>query len=429
MPKLKLTQHAIKTQCLPPRPDELTRSGTPVLQHVYFDEEVTSFALVVRRPQGGEVNATFMVIRSVRGRTVKQKVARYGELTVDQARKRAREIIVEMEKNPAEAPVAPPPVKVTVADALARHATGMQKRGCSPRSIKMVQDETSRHLVSWLTTPLDEITGEMCDDRHTEITKKSGKYIANRVMRHLRAAYATARAANKTLPPESPTDAVQWNKQYASEKKVLWAEMPNWWAKVHAIPNPVRRDLQLFILFTGLRSTDARTVRWSEVDLEAGTVHRPCPKGGKDRAFTLPLSRVALSLLRRRESENRVLFTGGAGDHGWVFPARLTGEKIGAVQVVRESRYVRGSKGKKKEALVPSPHALRRTFATAAGEAGVDWLTIKLLLNHAKPSQDVTASYVQPSTEHVRAAAEQVAAFLLAKAGQPPTPETKPRAV
>lgn len=90
MPKLKLTQHAIKTQCPPPGPDEVTASGKPVLQHVYFDSDLTSFALVVRPPKGREVNATFMVIRSVGGRIVKRKVARYGEMTVEERARRPR---------------------------------------------------------------------------------------------------------------------------------------------------------------------------------------------------------------------------------------------------------------------------------------------------------------------------------------------------
>ena len=420
MPVLKLTDKAVKKECLPPRPDERTKSGTPVLQHIYYDSEQTSFCLVVRRPKRDEINATFMVIRSVRGRNQKVKVARYGEMTVEEARRKARQIIVELDNSkdapPAPAPVPAAPKAATLADALARHATGMEKRGCSARSIEMHLDETERHLKAWLNLPLQDITGEMCDDRHTEVTNASGKYIANRVMRHLRAAYTTARAANKSLPSDPPTDAVQWNKQQPSTKKVLWSEMPGWWAKVQSIPNPVRRDLQLFILFTGLRSTDARTVRWEHVDFEAGTVHRPNPKGGEDRAFTMPLSKFVLALLRRRQNENPVLFT--RGDGGWVFPTVLvkTG-KVGPVQVVRESRYVPGGKGRKRAGLI-NPHALRRTFATAAAEAGVGWLTIKLLMNHAPPTRDITAIYVQPSQEHLHEAMETVTEFLLARAGQ-----------
>ena len=43
----------------------------------------------------------------------------------------------------------------------------------------------------------------------------------------------------------------------------------------------------------------------------------------------------------------------------------------------------------------------------------------KVLMNHALPAGSVTEGYMRPSLAYLRAAAERVAAFLLAKAGQP----------
>jgi integrase len=130
--------------------------------------------------------------------------------------------------------------------------------------------------------------------------------------------------------------------------------MTLWPRSGSAIDNPIRRDLQLFIL-TGLRATDAKTVRWDHVDFVAGTIHRPMPKGGEDRAFTVP---------------------------------------------------------------VPNPHRLRDTFASAAHEAGVDWYDLEVLMNHALPSSgDVTMGFVRVSVDYLREAAEKIAGFLLAKLG------------
>jgi integrase len=44
----------------------------------------------------------------------------------------------------------------------------------------------------------------------------------------------------------------------------------------------------LFLVSTGLRSLDARTLRREHVDFAAGTLPRPRPKGGEDQAFTVP---------------------------------------------------------------------------------------------------------------------------------------------
>jgi integrase len=181
---------------------------------------------------------------------------------------------------------------------------------------------------------------------------------------------------------------------------------------VDAIANPIRRDLQLFVLLTGLRSADARTVRWEHVDFERGTVHRPKPKGGEDRAFTVPVSRAVLEILRRRRDENCLLYP---DDHGWVFPSKDMEGRVSHVAQAKEQRY---EMGRKVEHL-PSPHRLRDTFASAAHEARVHPLDLKVLMNHTLPAgDDVTEGYIRPSIEHLRGAVEQVAAFLLGKMQQ-----------
>jgi len=63
--------------------------------------------------------------------------------------------------------------------------------------------------------------------------------------------------------------------------------LAHWYDEVIGLPNPVRRAFNLFVLYTGLRSEDARTVRSRDVDWEALTLNRPTPKDGEDRAFTI----------------------------------------------------------------------------------------------------------------------------------------------
>jgi site-specific recombinase XerD len=61
---------------------------------------------------------------------------------------------------------------------------------------------------------------------------------------------------------------------------------------------------------------------------------------------------------------------------------------------------------------LPSPHALRRTFASACKKAGIDMYRIKVLMNHALPSDSVTEDYISTDDEALREAVEQVATFL-----------------
>ena len=296
----------------------------------------------------------------------------------------------------------------TLLEAIELHLRAMRAKGCARRSIDTLVEETERHLGDWFARPLAGLRRHEVATRHEELTEASGPYLANRVMQQLRAVYNTAARRFEELPATNPVIAVTFNRVRRRRQPIPWAELPAWRARVEALRNPVRRDLQLFLLFTGLRSLDARTVRWEEVDLEAGTLHRPRPKGGEERAFTIPLARAALALLARRRGANR-------RDGGWAFPTR---DRAGRTTHVVEAKEQRLVDGHKQRAWLPGPHRLRDTFATAAHEARVHPLDLKVLMNHALPAaDDVTMGYIRPSIEHLRESAERVAGFLEARMG------------
>lgn len=412
--KLKLTTASIRAHCKPPAPGATSSTGKPVLQLSYWDEEMPGFGIVVR-----ERSATFVFQRQLGMRTVKVTIGRFGTWTPENARKRAREIAVEMDKgkNPNEERRKERGNQVTLAQALAMHLDDMRASDCSPRSIEMMEDEVGRFFADWLGKSLASITGDECRGRHRRITADSGPYAANRALRQFRACYYTAaRVHPAALPQRSPTLAVRYNKEDTRKgetARIAWEDLPAWWAQVAAIENPVRRDLQWFLLVTGLRATDGSTVRWEHVDFKAGTIYRPKPKGGTDRAFTVPVAAWTLELLRRRQEENKMRFPDGDG--GWAFPSR-NGD--GEVAPVRSPRIQKYEKGTKMDAM-PSPHRLRHTFASACHEAYLREIDLKILMNHTLPAQDknVTHGYVHASLGHLRGCVEKVTKFLLKKAG------------
>jgi integrase len=407
--RFKLTASSVRA-CEPPAEGELSAGGAPVRYRFYWDTELRGFAIVV-----GAGVRTFIVQRDVRGRSVRVKVGRYPTWTVDEARKRARELVVQMDQgcDPNARKREEAARGATLADAVEWHAAAMRARRCAERSVQSIREEMRRHLADWLQRPLSGIRPAECASRHERVTEKSGPHAANRALQHFRACWNTAARRLDDLPA-CPVRGVTFNRVRRRREPIAWDALPAWRARVEAIGNPIRRDLQLFMLLTGLRSADARTVRWEHVDFAAGTVHRPKPKGGEERAFTVPLSAAALEVLRRRQAENHVLFP---RDEGWAFPSRDLQGRVTHVQQAKEQRYVDG----RKVGHLPSPHRLRDTFATAGHEARVHPMDLKVLMNHALPaSGDVTEGYIRPSVEHLRAAAEAIAEFLVDRmSGEP----------
>jgi integrase len=410
--RFTLTNASIKAKCLPPEPGELTARGNVRLERFYWDDKLGGFGIVVRAS-----SRSFIVQKDVRGRSVRVTIGGFPEWTAVRARKEARERIVEMDKggNPNVRKRAEAVRGVTLAQAMTWH---FEAGGCSERTIADMEYEMTRHLFDWFKRPLVEITRNDCATRHRRITQNSGPYEANRVLRYFRACYNTADSQMDTDLPKCPVAKLAFNRENRRQEPIPWSRLPLWAQAVDSIANPVRRDLQFFVLFTGLRREDACTVRWEHINLTdepillgmvevpPGCIHRPKPKGGEERAFTVPLSGYALELLRRRRIDNAKLYP---DDGGWAFPTHNMRGEVTCVQEMKEKPIEPFGK-------LPSPHRLRDTFATAAHEANVTELDLKLLMNHMLPrSGSVTQRYIRPSVEHLSACVERVAEFLSAK--------------
>lgn len=406
--RFKLTGASLQRHCAPPPVDAVTASGKPIRQCLYFDTEVRGFGvLVTRNDRSGTPTRTFFVQREVNGRTRRVKIGRCGDLNPEQARKRAQEIVAKMlegvdpnaEKRRARAR------GVTLNEAAEDYKDKPAKRSHSEKSPLTLKNHNHflKALSDWQSRPLAEITRQDVLARHKKLTGSIGPVGANNVLRWFRAVYNAAMIVHETLPP-NPCIVLgdRWNKEMRKRAPATWDRLGDWSVWVDGelrTRNPVRADLFLFILFTGLRSTDAATVKWDDIKLDKRTLHRPCPKGGEDRAFDVPLSPFLVELLERRKADNPIVY---GNKCPWVFPAF---DRHGRVTHVSELR----------EAGQPSPHRLRDTFATAAHEAGIAPFDIKILMNHALPQGDVTEGYIRPAIEHLRTQQERISAFLLDK--------------
>ncbi len=207
---------------------------------------------------------------------------------------------------------------------------------------------------------------------------------------------------DESLPP-NPCIAVAWHALPQKRTAIPSAKLADWHKGVIAIPNPVRRDYLLFVLFTGLRKTSAAEVRWEDVDFKSKVLRVPKPKGGEERAFDLPLSDYLIDLLRRRQRENPELVAIQVVPEDaleWVFPAF---SESGHIEEPREK--IKG---------VPfAIHDLRRTFITVAESLDVSPYTIKALISHSQPKNDVTGGYMNLEIERLRGPMQRITDILL----------------
>lgn len=420
--RFKLTRDSLENRCLPPAVGEVSRTGKPIKQKIYWDTELKGFGVLV----GTAGKKSFIVQRDMKGgRTVRHQIGKFPTWTVEQARKQARSKVVDMDtgvdpnaarRAEVEAQRGKDWERFTLNQAIDEHAANMRARGCADRSITDMRIVLERHCSDWLNKPLVAIRRADCIQRHRKLSENS-PVAANHVMRAVRACWGSASRLWEELPPH-PVKGVVFNKEYRRREPIPWEGLPAWWSKVVGIENAIRRHFHLFTLFTGLRGGDAAKVRWEHINFEKGTIHRPQPKGGRDHAFTVPLPAFVLWLLRERRDgvESNALYF-PEGDGGWVFPTRDYDGNVTHLQETKEQRFVDTPDGKRRKVLLlPTSHRNRDTFSTACLESGVGHMETKLLMNHRLPGGDVTLGYMRPSVDHLRGCVERIAEFLMQKA-------------
>lgn len=445
--KLPFTDRALRELQLPPGERQL----------ILWDTKQPGFGCIL-----GPTGASY-VVSYYRGKNKRREVlGRRDDMTLPEARKAAQAVVGRV----AENKITPGDLRhaaksgPTLAEAVADYLESMRNRSCRPTAITTVQRELAdakrSYLKAWLHRPLRSITARDARTRHAEISSANGKHVANRVFRNLRTVWShVAREAlvDDTTWPANPMIAVNWHSGeqpgFVERRRepIPWEKLPTWKITVDKLKNPTRRDYNLVVVLTGLRRTDACTLRWEHINLDdkilstrvwhagkeifepldipARSIFRPSPKGGAARAFFIPLSSYLVDVLRNRRHENLAL---DRGDKGWVFPS--LSKKARPCSACLELGFGDHPAGvithmtepKEDDPVIVTPHRLRDTYLTAAVEAGIGEIDRKVLVNHTWGSADVTAGYVKQSLSHLRECQEKVTGFLVEKM-RPPRPD------
>jgi integrase len=160
-------------------------------------------------------------------------------------------------------------------------------------------------------------------------------------------------------------------------------EIKDFWHGLASVPMSEATKLALKLqLATAQRKGEILGAEWEEMDLETRWWTIPDTKAKNGVTQRVPLSEMAIELLRQIKKLNRKsrwLFPSSSGKH----PMR--GESIG--RAVRRS-----DEGFKREKIKHfTPHDLRRTAATHMTEMGISRLVVSKILNHV--DNTITAIY------------------------------------
>jgi integrase len=148
-----------------------------------------------------------------------------------------------------------------------------------------------------------------------------------------------------------------------------------------------------FLAFTGWRSGDALTLRWSEIDLARSTAILADTKTGRSMRPLSYAARGVLHDLARKSTGERdaLVFPPTRGD------GRMSGFRKLWNRIAELGRLPADV----------TPHVLRHSFASLAADLGYSELTIAALIGHK--GHTVTSRYVHSADAVILAAADAIA--------------------
>ncbi|QQX80875.1 integrase family protein [Shewanella sp. KX20019] len=381
----------------------------------YGDLKVQEFRIRIS-PAG---KLTFNVVKKRKGRFIRIKIGNYPQMPPERARAESKRIIAEIELgvHDQDKRAEKTAKALTLREALNEL---LASREYKPRTVFDYQDRVNRDFSDWLDMPIISITRSDVIDRHNSITERS-KAGANSAFRVFRVVYnfaaARYRASDESrLFPENPclvlSELKQWNPNKRKKRIIPSQKMSNW---LHAVSKLEENESRVaktcsvffrFLLFTGLRSDQARSLQWKDLNLKRGSfcAQLKIQQNGETN-FDGPLPDYLISILGQWRLINK---------SKWVFPSDDGESKLSENTLITWYRFV-----SEEIAFKWSPHDLRRTFSTLAESLDISQYAIKKLLSHATgDDRDVTAGYIISPLDRLRRASNQIADLILSFEGE-----------
>lgn len=344
---------------------------------IFFDDEIPGFGVRIR--DGG--SRKFVLHYRIGGNQRRYTVGAVGVLKLEEARRRARKALVDVDdgKDPAAQKAtareeAKHSFKSVLDEYLKVLEARIEKGELKPRSYEEIERHLTKHWKPLHKLVISSINRATIATRLREIAKNHGPVAADRSRSYVSTFFGWA--IGEGICQTNPVDGTNKHAgEYVERERSLIrmdGEKPNYDDLVavwKGLPDNEYGKIVKLLILTLCRRDEIGSLERAEIDREARLIRLPGARTKNGREHIVPLSEAALAVLDtipEREGRDLVFGYGKGGYSGW-------------------------SKSKKElDELAPlkqpwTLHDLRRTGRTGLGLLGVAPHVAEAVLNHLPP--------------------------------------------
>ena len=362
---------------------------------VFWDRELSGFGVRVY-PSGSKV---YLVQTRAGGKSRRVTIGRHGLLTAEQARRKAAGVIAGIkageEPTLTASPQANGPTLAEVGERYLREHVAVR---CKPTTAEAYRHALNRFLLpAFGSLPLAAISRDQVASLHYRLHKTPT--MANQVMDTLSRLFVMAEAWGLAPAGGNPCRFVKKYQKRSCERFLSEQEfrrLGRVLSELEAEGKVSASGIAAFrlLMLTGCRRNEILTLRWDDVDLDAGELRLRDAKTGARWVALSPAATRVLATLPRRP------------DNPWVITGSRAGRRLANLNA--QWVVVRRRAGLEDVRI----HDLRHSFASRALALGEGLAMIGKLLGHRQVQ--TTARYAHLARESVKTSAARVAESIAA---------------
>jgi len=329
---------------------------------VYHDTVVKGLVLIVYTN-----SKTFHIYKFVGGKPIKPKLGSFPDMTVEQARKEAQQMLGTIASG---APVVSKRVSkaagLDLGELVEHYIDDYAQHHCT--TWEEMRKNLQRCFDLWLSTPAASITRADVQ-QHMNVLGKRGHHTANRAYDDLRAVFSWS-AKYGYHSGDNPCTGITKFKTRSRERFIRPDEFEKFLEGLKTEKNIPFRDYVYLSLFTGARQGNVLAMRWDQIDFELGLWHIPITKNKESQ--TVPLTDLAMQILEDRHEHRK--------SDEWVFPSDGASGHV----VEPKNAWAKFLERTKLEDL--RMHDLRRTLGSYMAMNNQSLQIIGKVLGHKSPT-------------------------------------------